>query len=192
MEKYEKKILKCIVIGLILSFNSNIFSFRFFEINKQSRTEKILSQVKKIASNELVKKFMVSLSIASAIYIYQLIAFSLAEDNFHDANPEFKKMLDTMAKKNGIRNPENIKLKLATTREKTKSTMRTCLELLFLVPLFEDNLKNTAGCTEPAGNIYISPAMLINRNRARFILGHELSHIKHKDTLVSFLSNTGP
>ena len=196
----KRKFLRYIAILLIASVSANTFTLGFFSKKEKFNVEKLIVNLKKttsdtkmklkaFASSKLGKNIISSLTLATIVYIIQYISFSLAEGDFNDADPRFKAMLDQMARDIGIRNPTNIKLKLTTKTARQKSMMRKCLELLFLVPLIEEGLKMIPGCTGPAGNIYISPTILESDDKARFILGHELSHVKHKDPLISFLSS---
>jgi len=194
----NERVSRCVIVGLLLSFSFNHVSLGFF-FKKQTKTEKLVAAVKRLGqgvkskyntlkSSKLVQRVMCSVIIATAIYLFQFLGFAFAANDFADAPPEVKNMFDQMAKDIGIQNPEKINLKLTRIRYRYKSFWRKASEWLILLPLFRMTLEGSMGCTGPAGNVYISPDMIKSYQRARFILGHELSHVKHKDVFWGFVS----
>jgi len=182
-----KKSTKIIALFLI----ANISISQCFSLPKFNLSKKKDFIYKRILSSKTVKDIIVATTISSIVYAIVLLRFKLLESEFEDCPDDLQKKIQSIAKKMNIKNPEKIKLKNSSKKSEEKSFMRKIFKILLFVPILRQSIFRCYACTGPMGNIYFNVKKFkeFSEDEKNFVLGHELSHKKHKDSFFGFIGS---
>ena len=127
--------------------------------NNKSKKDSFYDYIKKNKDDFVVYSFM---GLYVCLIPLALLAHKLHTKSLKNASKYGKSQVMKIAKKLNIKNPHKINIKI-----------------------FKGNKKIYNAASGPFGNIFLTEKTYkkIHTNKAKFIIGHELSHYKHNDAL---------